>query len=55
VSRPTASQDDPKLNAIKQQYARVLAEQDFTAYIATLRKRYDVKVNEAALEGSKDK
>ena len=55
VSRPTASQDDPKLNAIKQQYARVLAEQDFAAYIATLRKRYDVKVNEAALEGSKDK
>lgn len=55
VTRPTASGDDPRLKAIKQQYSRVLAEQDFAAYVAMLRKRYDVKINLAALEGSKDK
>ena len=55
VSRPAAAPDDPRLNGIKQQYARVLAEQDFGAYLAALRKRYDVKVNMAALEASKDR
>ncbi len=55
VTRPTASQDDPRLNAIRQQFGRVLAEQDFSAYMATLRKRYNVKVNLAALEGSKER
>jgi len=55
VSRPTANQEDPRLNSIKQQYARVLAEQDFGGYLAGLRKRYDVKVNAAALESAKDR
>lgn len=56
VSRPTPSGDsDPRLQAIKQQYARLLAEQDFAAYLAELRKRYNVKVNAALLEASKDK
>jgi peptidyl-prolyl cis-trans isomerase D len=55
VSRPTANEADPRLKAIKQQYARVLAEQDFGAYIASLRKRYEVKVNAAALDIPKDK
>ena len=55
VSRPAAKDDDPRRAAIKQQYARVLAEQDFGAYIAALRKRYDVKVNYSLLEEQKDK
>lgn len=55
VSRPVAKDDDPRRAAIKQQYARVLAEQDFGAYIAALRKRYDVKVNYSLLEEQKDK
>jgi peptidyl-prolyl cis-trans isomerase D len=55
VVRPTASDTDPRLKAITQQYARVLAEQDFGAYIASLRKRYEVKVNTAALDVPKDK
>lgn len=55
VSRPIANEADPRLKAIKQQYARVLAEQDFGAYIASLRKRYEVKVNAAALDIPKDK
>ncbi|WP_374483248.1 SurA N-terminal domain-containing protein [Zoogloea sp.] len=55
VSRPTIAENDPRLEALRQQYARILAEQDFSAYIAALRKRYDVKINAAALESPKDK
>ena len=55
LTRPLAKEGDPRLGAIKQQYTRVLAEQDFSAYLSMLRKRYDVKVNAAALEVSKDK
>ncbi len=55
VNRPVAKEDDPRRAAIKQQYARVLAEQDFGAYIAALRKRHDVKVNYALLDEPKDK
>ncbi|WP_334170008.1 SurA N-terminal domain-containing protein [Zoogloea sp.] len=55
VNRPVAKEDDPRRAAIKQQYARVLAEQDFGAYIAALRMRHDVKVNYALLDEPKDK
>ena len=55
VSRPAVNEADPRFKAIKQQYSRVLAEQDFGAYVASLRKRYEVKVNAAALEVPKDK
>ena len=56
VTRPTSTgANDPRLQAIKQQYSRLLAEQDFSAYVSALRKRYDVKVNAAMLEGAKDK
>lgn len=55
VQRPEASASDPRLQVVQQQYGRVLAELDFAAYIAALRQRYDVKINTAALEGSKDK
>ena len=56
VSRPAApSQDDPRLAAIKQQYVRVMAEQDFGAYMMMLRKRYNVKVNAEALEAAKER
>lgn len=53
VSRPSATgAEDPRLQAIKQQYARLLAEQDFSAYLSALRKHHGVKVNAAMLEGS---
>lgn len=56
VSRPSATgAEDPRLQAIKQQYARLLAEQDFSAYLSALRKHHGVKVNAAMLEGSKEK
>ncbi|KAB2970173.1 SurA N-terminal domain-containing protein [Zoogloea sp.] len=51
VTRPVASgKDDPRLQALRQQYGRVLAEEEFSAYLGALRKRYDVKVNAAKLE-----
>lgn len=55
VSRPTLAESDPRLDALRQQYSRILAEQDFSAYVAALRKRYDVKINMAALEPAKEK
>lgn len=55
VSRPAPTKDDPRLQAIKQQYARVVAEEDFGAYIASLRQRYNVKINYALIDGSKDR
>lgn len=55
VSRPTVAESDPRLDALRQQYSRILAEQDFSAYVAALRKRYDVKINTAALEPAKEK
>lgn len=54
VTRPVASgKDDPRMQALRQQYGRVLAEEEFSAYLGALRKRYDVKVNAAKLEQSK--
>ena len=55
VVRPEAAASDPRLQVVRQQYGRVLAEMDFAAYIAALRQRYDVKINMAALEGNKEK
>jgi peptidyl-prolyl cis-trans isomerase D len=55
VSRPTIAESDPRLEALRQQYGQILAEQDFSAYVAALRKRYDVKINAAALEPAKEK
>lgn len=54
VTRPVASgKDDPRMLSLKQQYGRVLAEEEFSAYLGALRKRYDVKVHAAKLEPSK--
>ena len=56
ITRPTAAgADDPRLQAIKKQYARLQAEQDFAAYLSALRKRHGVTVNAAMLESAKDK
>jgi peptidyl-prolyl cis-trans isomerase D len=45
-----AAEDDPRAASLNQQYARVVAEEEFTAWISGLRQRYPVKVNSAALE-----
>jgi peptidyl-prolyl cis-trans isomerase D len=55
VNHPSVAADDPNLKALQQQYAKIVAEQDFAGYLAALRKRYNVKVNTSALEGPKDK
>ena len=55
VNHPKVPADDPNLKGLQQQYAKIVAGQDFAGYLAALRKRYNVKVNTAALEGHKDK
>lgn len=42
--------DDPRARALTQQYARIVAEEEFAAWMASLRENYPVKVNKAALE-----
>jgi peptidyl-prolyl cis-trans isomerase D len=44
-----AAADDPRLPMVAQQYQRVVAETEFAGWLANLRQRYTVKVNEKAL------
>ena len=46
--------DDPRSRALGQQYARFVAEEEFAAWMATLKEKYPVTINKAALE-SKDR
>lgn len=46
--------DDGRVATVSQQYARLLAEQEFGAWLAAARARYEVKINKSVLE-SKDK
>lgn len=56
VMRPEiTSKDDPRLKALGEQYARLQAEQDFAAYIASLRKRHEVKLSLPAISEQKDR
>jgi peptidyl-prolyl cis-trans isomerase D len=45
-----AGKDDPRARALAQQYARIVAEEEFAAWMASLRESYPVKVNKVALE-----
>ncbi|CAI09932.1 PpiC-type peptidyl-prolyl cis-trans isomerase [Aromatoleum aromaticum EbN1] len=49
VTRPELAKDDPRLQAVSQQYQRLIAERDFNAFLASLRERYEVEINEAVL------
>ena len=51
VSRPELAKDDPRVEPVMQQYQRLIAERDFNAFLASLRDRYEVEINEAALRG----
>lgn len=42
--------DDLRLAALAQQYQRLVADEEFTAWVAALRKRYPVTINSAAIE-----
>jgi len=46
--------DDPLGRALAQQYARFVAEEEFSAWMSTLKEKYPVEINKAALE-SKDR
>ncbi|MRR50781.1 MAG: peptidylprolyl isomerase [Rhodocyclaceae bacterium] len=48
------SSDDGRVATVSQQYARLIAEQEFGAWLAAARARYEVKINKAMLE-NKDK
>jgi peptidyl-prolyl cis-trans isomerase D len=53
ISSVTAGEpgkDDPSGGKLAQQYARVVAEEDFAAWMATARDKYPVTINKAALE-----
>lgn len=49
VNRPAIKEDDPRLRAVRTQLSRLLADEDFNAYVAALRARRGVEVNSAAL------
>jgi len=49
-----AARDDPLGRALAQQYARFIAEEEFSAWMSTLKEKYPVEINKAALE-SKDR
>ena len=46
--------DDPGARALAQQYARFVAEEEFAAWMSTLKEKHPVQINKAALE-SKDR
>ncbi len=46
--------DDPVGRALAQQYTRFVAEEEFSAWMSTLKEKYPVEINKAALE-SKDR
>lgn len=46
------AEDDPRVAAIGEQYTRWMAEREFRAYIQSLRDRYKVEINAAAVRGA---
>lgn len=44
VDRPAIADDDPRVAAVAAQYGQLLAERDFSAFLAELRQRYQVEV-----------
>lgn len=42
--------EDPRALTLAQQYARIAAEEEFAAWMASLRENYPVKINKAVLE-----
>ena len=45
-----AGKDDPRARALAQQYARIVAEEEFAAWLSSLKENHPVKINKAALE-----
>ncbi|NMG29249.1 SurA N-terminal domain-containing protein [Aromatoleum evansii] len=49
VNRIDIAKDDPRLKALEGQYRRLVAERDFNAFLESLRGRYEVQINTAAV------
>ncbi len=45
-----AAQETPRGKTLREQYASILADEDFSAWLATVRSRYPVEINKAVLE-----
>lgn len=45
-----AAANEPRARALAQQYARIVAEEEFAAWLASLKESHPVKINKAALE-----
>jgi peptidyl-prolyl cis-trans isomerase D len=45
-----ATADDPRTVSVSQQYARLVAEEEFSSWMQSLRQRHPVKINQAVLE-----
>lgn len=45
-----AGEEPPRVKALRQQYERTVAEEEFAAWMMTLRERFEVDINRAALE-----
>jgi peptidyl-prolyl cis-trans isomerase D len=50
VKAGEAGKDDPRARALAQQYARIVAEEEFAAWTASLKENYPVKINKTLLE-----
>ncbi|MCX7171016.1 MAG: peptidylprolyl isomerase, partial [Proteobacteria bacterium] len=44
------AQDNPRSKTLREQYARIMADEDFSAWLASVRSAYPVEINKAALE-----
>ena len=47
---PATGEEAPRVKALREQYARIVAEEEFAAWLTTLRQRFPVEINTAALE-----
>lgn len=52
VNRPPLADDDSRIAAVASQYARLMDERDFAAFLAQLRERYKVEIKAAAIKAA---
>jgi peptidyl-prolyl cis-trans isomerase D len=50
VKAGDAARGDPRVRELAQQYARIVAEEEFAAWLSSLKENYPVKINKAVLE-----
>lgn len=50
VKAADVAKDEPRRSTLSQQYARMVADEEFSAWMATLKKRFPVAINQAMLD-----